>query len=136
MKRIALIITKIKTINAYHRVAMPQQVTSTKEVTVQGPVVQSIVSLTSLLRGQLVKCFTTLLRNTLKFFFGKNEGSFCTALHCKSFTHFFTKKNWHVLDTNIQYFNKMLTTFLVLSNWAQNVIDQVFTQHLNSMRIS
>ena len=26
----------------------------------QGPVVQSIVSLTSLLRGQLVKCFTTL----------------------------------------------------------------------------
>ena len=27
---------------------------------VQGPVVQSIVRLTSLLRGQLVKCFTTL----------------------------------------------------------------------------
>ena len=27
---------------------------------VQGPVVQSIVSLTSSLRGQLVKCFTTL----------------------------------------------------------------------------
>ena len=26
----------------------------------QGPVVQSIVSLTSSLRGQLVKCFTTL----------------------------------------------------------------------------
>ena len=30
-----------------------------------GPVVQSIVSLTSSLRGQLVKCFTTLLLNTL-----------------------------------------------------------------------
>ena len=28
--------------------------------TYQGPVVQSIVSLTSSLRGQLVKCFTTL----------------------------------------------------------------------------
>ena len=28
--------------------------------TVQGPIVQSIVSLTSLLRGQLVKCFTIL----------------------------------------------------------------------------
>ena len=28
--------------------------------TVQGPVVQSIFSLTILLRGQLVKCFTTL----------------------------------------------------------------------------
>ena len=26
----------------------------------QGPVVQSVVSLTSSLRGQLVKCFTTL----------------------------------------------------------------------------
>ena len=29
-------------------------------VIVKGPVVQSIVSLTSSLRGQLVKCFTTL----------------------------------------------------------------------------
>ena len=29
-------------------------------ITPQGPVVQSIVSLTSSLRGQLVKCFTTL----------------------------------------------------------------------------
>ena len=29
-------------------------------VIVQGPVVQSIVSLTSSLRGQLIKCFTTL----------------------------------------------------------------------------
>ena len=32
-----------------------------------GPVVQSIVSLTGLLRGQLVKCFTTLYLNTLIF---------------------------------------------------------------------
>ena len=31
-----------------------------KAWTKQGPVVQSIVSLTSSLRGQLVKCFTTL----------------------------------------------------------------------------
>ena len=34
----------------------------------QGPVVQSIVSLTSSLRGQLVKCFTALLPKTLIFF--------------------------------------------------------------------
>ena len=34
----------------------------------QGPVVQSIVSLTSSLRGQLIKCFTTLQPNTLIFF--------------------------------------------------------------------
>ena len=33
----------------------------------QGPV-QSIVSLTSLFRDQLIKCFTTLLLNTLIFF--------------------------------------------------------------------
>ena len=37
----------------------------------QGPVVQSIVSLTSSLRGQLVKCFMTLLPNTLIFFVEK-----------------------------------------------------------------
>ena len=32
---------------------------------------QSIVSLRSLLRGQLIKCFTTLLPSTLKFFVEK-----------------------------------------------------------------
>ena len=34
----------------------------------QGPVVQSIVSLTSSLRGQLIKCFMTLLPKILIFF--------------------------------------------------------------------
>ena len=38
----------------------------------QGPVVQSIISLTSSLRGQLVKCFTTLKPKTLMFLL-KNE---------------------------------------------------------------
>ena len=42
----------------------------------QGPVVQSIVSLTSSLRGQLVKCFTTLYPNTFSHFFNKNIGIF------------------------------------------------------------
>ena len=42
----------------------------------QGPVVQSIVSLTSSLRGQLVKCFTTLQPNTLKFFVEKMREAF------------------------------------------------------------
>ena len=41
-----------------------------------GPVVQSIVSLTSSLRGQLVKCFTTLQPNTLKFFVEKMREAF------------------------------------------------------------
>ena len=42
----------------------------------QGSVVQSIVSLTSSLRGQLVKCFTTLLPNTLVFFVEKMGEAF------------------------------------------------------------
>ena len=37
----------------------------------QGPVVQSIVSLMNLLRGQLVNCLPTLLPNTLIFFVEK-----------------------------------------------------------------
>ena len=41
-----------------------------------GPVVQSILSLTSSLRGQLVKCFTTLQPNTLKFFVEKMREAF------------------------------------------------------------
>ena len=44
-----------------------------------GPVVQSIVSLTSSFRGQLVKCFTTLIPTILIFFVEKNVRSFCTA---------------------------------------------------------
>ena len=48
-----------------------------------GPVVQSIVSLTSSLRGQLVKCFTTLYPNTLIFLLKKMR---------EAFAHFFNKK--------------------------------------------
>ena len=48
-----------------------------------GPVLQSIVCLTSSLKDQLVKCFTSLYLNTLIFFVVKNE---------RSFAHFFNKK--------------------------------------------
>ena len=44
----------------------------------QGPVIQSIISLTNSLRGQLVKCFTTLQQTLLIFF-------------VESFPHFFNK---------------------------------------------
>ena len=47
-----------------------------KECTVQGPVVQSIVSLTSSLRGHLAKCFTILQPNTLKIFVEKMREAF------------------------------------------------------------
>ena len=51
-----------------------------------GPVVQSIVSLTrSSLRGQLVKCFTTLNPNTLIFFVEKMRKAFALQ---KLFTFF------------------------------------------------
>ena len=49
------------------------------------PVVQSIVSLTSSLRGQLIKCFTTLLPNTLIFFVEKMREAFAS--------HIFSTKN-------------------------------------------
>ena len=47
-----------------------------KALTGLGPVVQSIVSLTSSLRGQLFKCFTTLLPKTLIFFVDKMREAF------------------------------------------------------------
>ena len=46
----------------------------------QGPVVQSIVSLTSSLRGQLVKCFTTLYQNTQIYFVEKMKEAFSTKI--------------------------------------------------------
>ena len=51
----------------------------------QGPVVQSILSLTSSLRGQLIKCFITLLPNTMIFFVEKIGEAFAS--------HIFSTKN-------------------------------------------
>ena len=50
-----------------------------KNIELQGPVVQSIVSLTSSLRGQLVKCLLSVLRlykNTQIFFVDKMKEAF------------------------------------------------------------
>ena len=55
----------------------------------QGLVVQSIVSFTSLFRGELVKYFMTLLPNTLIFFIENNERCFCNA----KASHIFSIKN-------------------------------------------
>ena len=57
-----------------------------------GPVVQSIVSLTSLLRGQLVKCFTTFQPNTLKFFVKKMREA------CAKASHIFSTKNIGIFE--------------------------------------
>ena len=64
----------------------------TRNARVQGPVVQSIVSLTSSLRGQLVKCFTTLLPSTLKFFVEKMREAFAL----QKLLIFFQQKYWHI----------------------------------------
>ena len=60
----------------------------------QGPVVQSIVSLTSSLRGQLVKCFKTLKPNTLIFFVEKMREAFAL----QKLLTFFQKKNIGVFE--------------------------------------
>ena len=60
----------------------------------QGPVVQSIVSLTSSLRGQLSKCFASFITKYTDIFCGKNEKSFCTA---KAF-HIFSTKNTGIFE--------------------------------------
>ena len=70
-----------------------------------GPVVQSIVSLTSSLRGQLVECFTTLYQLHWYFLLKKWE----KLLHCKNFSHFFNNKYWHIWDINVWNFNEMWT---------------------------
>ena len=57
----------------------------------QGPVVQSIVSLTTSLRGQLVKYMPTKLSNTLIFCW-KKVRIFCSAKD----SHIFSTKNINV----------------------------------------
>ena len=54
---------------------------------IKGHGVQSIVSLTSLLRGQLVKCFTTLLLNILILLVEKMREALAKA------SHIFSTKN-------------------------------------------
>ena len=61
------------------------------------PVVQSIVSLTSSLRGQLVKCFMTLSSNTLIFFAEKMREAFAL----QKLLTFFQQKFWRILDINV-----------------------------------
>ena len=62
---------------------------SVTQIVYQGPVVQSIVSLTMLLRGHLVKYIPTTLSNTLLFFCWKNVRIFCIAKD----SHIFQTKN-------------------------------------------
>ena len=73
----------------------------------QGPVIQSIVSLTSSLRVISLIVLTDSVYNILIFFAEKNVSSFCTA----KATHIFSAKNFSIsLSVN---FNKSLTNDVV-----------------------
>ena len=78
---------------------------SIKEMPIlHGPVIQSIVSLTSSLRDQLAK-FLWLYYQIYWYFLWKNERSFCTA----KASNIFSIKYWHISDINFWSFNKTLT---------------------------
>ena len=72
-----------------------------------GPVVQSIASLTSSLSGPLVKRLP--LYNQIHWYFWLKKWEKLLQLHCKSFSHFFNKKYWHIWGINVWNFNETLT---------------------------
>ena len=79
------------------------------KIAIKGSVVQSIVSLTSLL---VVKMLTVLV-NTISnshVFCRKNVSSFCK---CKSYSHFFSKNICKYAIFNEQSFNDTLTNDIV-----------------------
>ena len=66
-------------------------------LTPSGPSCSKHVSLTSSLRGQLVKSFMTLLSNTSIFFVEKLREVFAL----QKLLTFFQQKYWHILDINV-----------------------------------
>ena len=81
------------------------------QANIQGPVVQSLVSLTSSLRVISLTVLADSIHNILIFFAEKMWAAF--ALHCKSYSHFFSIKFQHIcvsLDVN---FNESLTNNIV-----------------------
>ena len=87
----------------------------------QGPVVQSIISLTSSLRGQLLSVLQLYNQICWNFLLKKWE---------KSFSHFFNKKYWCNSDINIWNFNETLTNDVVsFEHRAQNGLMQTSLWH-------
>ena len=76
----------------------------------QGPVVQSIVSLTSSLRVISLTVLVDLIYNFLIFF---AERMTLFLLHCKSYSHFFSKKFQHICISLNVNFNESLTNDIV-----------------------
>ena len=76
----------------------------------QGPVVQSVVSLTSSLRVISLTVVADSIHNILIFFAEKNVSSFCTA---KATHIFFSKKFQHICISLNVNFNESLTNDVV-----------------------
>ena len=71
-----------------------------------GPVVQSIISLTSSLRVISLTVLVDSIYNILICFAEKN-------VHCKSYSHFFSKKFQHICVLQVVNFNELLTNDIV-----------------------
>ena len=91
----------------------------------QGPVVQSAVSLTSTLRVISLTVLANSMYNILIFFAEK--------MYCKSYSHFFSKKFQHIcVSLDVNFNESLLTTSLVLNNWAQTCLSQQWRPRLNA----
>ena len=84
-----------------------QSVSSLLVINSQGPVVQSIISLTSSLVIKMLTSLVSTISNSQVF-----------LLKCKSYSHFFGKNVSVYAIFYHQSFNDLLTS-LVLNNWAQ-----------------
>ena len=76
----------------------------------QGPVVQSIVSLTSSLVVKILTVLVSTISNSQVFFAEKNVSSFCK---CKSYSHFSAKILAYMPIFKDQSFNDALTNDIV-----------------------
>ena len=77
-----------------------------KKVNHLGPVVQSVVSLTSSLRVISLTVLVESIHNILIFFAEK-------MCYCKSYSHFFSKKFQHICVSLNVNFNESLTNYIV-----------------------
>ena len=84
----------------------------------QGPVVQSIVSLTSSLRVISLTVLADSIYNILIFFAEK----MWVAFALQKLLTFFQQKIQHICISHNVNFNELLTMSLALNNWAQNII--------------
>ena len=77
---------------------------------VLGPVVQSLISLTSLLVVKMLTVLVSIISNSQLVLLKKNVSSFCK---CKSYSHFFSKNICIYAIFNDQRFNDTLTNGIV-----------------------